>query len=140
MTATSSRSGATVTVICRMPSGLVLDLYDEGALQAPARQGALPAIKDSVRLRGARRDPRYHKKDNIMLGMGGRTEVAADFWEAWTKQNAEFMPLKKGLVFAMPKEADAVSRLSELREERTGLEGLNKDKMPGITPFAREDD
>lgn len=139
MTATSSRSGATVTVICRMPSGLVLDLYDEGALQNPAKPGALPAIKDSVRLSGARRDPRFHKRDNIMLGMGGRTEVAADFWEAWTKQNAEFMPLKKGLIFAMPKEADAVSRLSELREERTGLEGLDKDKMPGVTPFAKDD-
>lgn len=129
-----------MTVICRMPSGLVLDLYDEDALRAPPHPGALPAIKDSVRLKGAKHDGRYHRKENIMLGMGGRTEVAADFWEAWTKQNAEFMPLKKGLIFAMPKKDDAVSRLSELREERTGLEGLNKDKMPGITPFAREDD
>lgn len=123
-----------------MPSGLVMDLYDEGALQARPTPGALPVVKDSIRLSGARRDPRFHKKDNIMLGMGGRTEVPADFWEAWTKQNAEFMPLKKGLIFAMPKEADAVSRLAELRDERTGLEGLDKDKMPGITPFAKEDD
>ncbi|WP_148299032.1 hypothetical protein [Acetobacter okinawensis] len=139
MTATSSRSGATVTVICRMPSGLVMDLYDEGALQARPTPGALPVVKDSIRLSGARRDPRFHKKDNIMLGMGGRTEVPADFWEAWSKQNAELMPLKKGLIFAMPKEADAVSRLAELRDERTGLEGLDKDKMPGITPFAKEE-
>lgn len=139
MTATSSRSGATVTVICRMPSGLVMDLYDEGALQARPTPGALPVVKDSIRLSGARRDPRFHKKDNIMLGMGGRTEVPADFWDAWSKQNAEFMPLKKGLIFAMPKEADAVSRLAELRDERTGLEGLDKDKMPGITPFAKEE-
>ncbi|WP_215754209.1 hypothetical protein [Acetobacter sp. P5B1] len=141
--ATSSRSGATVTVICRMPSGLVLDLYDDGVLaaRAQATQPIMtpPAPKESIRLAGARRDPRYHKRENIMLGMGGRTEVSADFWDAWTKQNANYMPLKKGLIFAMPKESDAVARLSELRTELTGLEGLDKDKLPGVKPFDKED-
>ncbi|MBS0959786.1 hypothetical protein [Acetobacter thailandicus] len=141
---TSSRSGSTVTVICRMPSGLVLDLYDEGDLAARAQAKntvMLPPVpKESITLRGARRDPRYHKKENIMLGMGGRTEVPSDFWTAWEKQNVNFMPLKNGLIFAMPKEADAVDKLNEFRHERTGLEGLDRDKIQGVKPMASDDD
>lgn len=141
---TSSRGGNTVTVICRMPSGLALDLYDDADLKARAASAAPvmtpPTPKATVRLHGARRDPRYHPKENVMLGMGGRTEVDADFWEAWTKQNANFQPLKSGLIFAAAKEADAVAELADRGQSRTGLEGLDPKALQGVTPVTKDDD
>ncbi|MFT8655940.1 MAG: hypothetical protein ABF785_04520 [Acetobacter papayae] len=141
---TATRGGDTVTVICRMPSGIALDLYDEADLKARAASVAPvmnpPTPKETVRLRGARRDPRFHPKENVMLGMGGRTEVDASFWEAWTRQNANFRPLKSGLIFAAAKEADAVAKLAERGQHRTGLEGLDPKALQGVAPMDKDDD
>ncbi|MBO1325351.1 hypothetical protein K2X14_11570 [Acetobacter sp. TBRC 12305] len=140
----SGRGGDTVTVICRMPSGLVLDLYEQDDLKARALSAmpimGPPVPKATVRLRGARRDPRFHPKSNQMLGMGGRTEVDAAFWSAWKEQNANYAPLKSGLIFAAAKESDAVSMLAERGQERTGLEGLDPDALQGVTPASKDDD
>ncbi|NSL91404.1 hypothetical protein [Acetobacter syzygii] len=136
------RTSATVTVICRMPAGLVLDLYDVDALAARASAStpvmAPPRPVASVRLNGAKADPRYHARDNLLLGMGGRTEVDASFWQAWCTQNPHFLPLKNGLIFAQPRAEDAAAELAERGQHRSGLEGLEPQGLPGVTPFARD--
>ncbi|MCP1241764.1 hypothetical protein GOB86_10895 [Acetobacter lambici] len=138
----SSRAASTVTVICRMPAGLVLDLYDTAALaaraSAPNPVMAPPKPTASVRLDGAKADPRYHGRDNLLLGMGGRTQVDAAFWQAWCAQNPNFLPLKNGLIFAQPTERDAGAELAERGQHRSGLEGLEPASLPGVTPFARD--
>ncbi|MFT8419750.1 MAG: hypothetical protein ABF636_13120, partial [Acetobacter sp.] len=131
-----------VTVICRMPAGLVLDLYDTDALAARASAAnpvmAPPMPTASVRLNGAKADPRYHGRDNLLLGMGGRTQVDASFWQAWRAQNPNFLPLKNGLIFAQPTERDAAAELAERGQHRSGLEGLEPASLPGVTPFAKD--
>lgn len=135
-------SNSMVTVLCRMPSGLVLDLYDDALLAARAGdarrgQGAMapPVPRASVRLAGARRDPRYHPRDNRLLGMAGRTEVPADFWSAWCAQNPDFAPLRHGLIAAERTADRATSWLREHGGTRTGLESLDPDALPvvGVT-------
>lgn len=136
------RGASTVTVICRMPAGLVLDLYDTDELATRARTPtpvmAPPKPTASVRLNGAKADPRYHARDNLLLGMGGRTQVDASFWQAWCAQNPNFLPLKNGLVFARSIERDAGAELAERGQHRSGLEGLEPTSLPGVTPFARD--
>lgn len=136
------RGASTVTVICRMPAGLVLDLYDTDELATRARTStpvmAPPKPTASVRLNGAKADPRYHARDNLLLGMGGRTQVDASFWQAWCAQNPNFLPLKNGLVFARSTERDAGAELAERGQHRSGLEGLEPTSLPGVTPFARD--
>ena len=136
------RGASMVTVICRMPAGLVLDLYDTDELAArastPTPVMAPPRPTASVRLNGAKADPRYHGRDNLLLGMGGRTQVEASFWQAWCAQNPNFLPLKNGLLFARPAEGDAQAELAERGQHRSGLEGLEPDSLPGVTPFARD--
>lgn len=136
------RAAQSVTVVCRMPAGLVLDLYDVGELAARASAAtpvmAPPKPVASVRLNGAKADPRYHARDNILLGMGGRTEVDASFWQAWTAQNPHFLPLKNGLIFAQARAQDANAELAERGQHRSGLEGLEPQRLPGVTPFARD--
>lgn len=134
----SARGAETLTVVCRLPSGLVLDLYDPEDLRARAGSAspvmAPPVPRASVRLAGARRDARFHARDNRLLGLAGRTQVDAAFWEAWVAQNPGYLPLKNGLIFAQARAADADARLAECASERTGLEGLDPNALPGVTP------
>ena len=55
-------------------------------------------------------------------------------WEAWVAQNPGDLPLKNGLVFAQARAADAQARLAECASQRTGLEGLDPNALPGVTP------
>lgn len=132
----------TVTVICRLPSGLVLDLYDTDDLKARAQSAvpvmAVPLPRASVKLNGARHDPRFHGRDNLLLGMGGRTEIDAGFWAAWCAQNPDYPPLKNGLLFAQAKSADALAELAERGKHRTGLEGLDRSQLQGVEPLQIE--
>ncbi|MBO1329251.1 hypothetical protein OQ496_12660 [Acetobacter suratthaniensis] len=137
-TASSARGAETVTVVCRLPSGLVLDLYDPEDLRTRAGSVAPvmapPVPRASVRLAGARRDARFHARDNRLLGLGGHTQVDKAFWDAWVAQNPGYLPLKNGLVFAQARAADAQARLAECASQRTGLEGLDPNALPGVTP------
>lgn len=138
------RSSTTVTVICRLPSGLVIDLYDREHLKERAKSQtaySAPTPLKTVRLKGARTDPRFHRKDNILLGMGGRTRVDKDFWDAWCEQNKGFGPLKNGLIFAEASERQAIDALAERHAERTGFEGCTEEqlKQNGVQPLSQDD-
>lgn len=120
-----------VTVFCRHPSGIVLSLYREEEAQeraASARLGhpnmSAPVPVTSITLNGAREDVRFHEQNNRILGLAGRTEVPADFWEAWKKQNASSPLLSGHIIFAETSEQRGLSRLAEVGSERTGWEGL----------------
>lgn len=97
---------STVTVACKLPNGLILDI---------------PGAK-SITLMGS-------NHPDAIAGHG-LTEVDAAFWEAWTKLYPDFQPLKKELIFAQSGERSAVSKAKERKGEKSGLEGLDPDK-PG---------
>lgn len=101
----------TVTVACKLPNGLVLDLPD----------------RPPVVLKGA---------NHVDAVAGhGLTEVDSGFWEAWTKLYADFLPLKKEMIFAQNTERSAVAKAKERKDEKTGLEGLDPEKPgKGIKP------
>lgn len=103
---------STVTVACKLPNGLMLDI---------------PGAKAPVVLNGA-----IHPD---AIAGHGLTEVDADFWAAWTKLYADFQPLKKEMIFAQGSERSAVAKAKERKEEKSGLEGLDPEKpAPGIKP------
>ncbi|QDH14119.1 hypothetical protein E3E12_07900 [Formicincola oecophyllae] len=127
----------TVTVICRLPSGVRLDLYDMKGLAETAQankagaQMVPGAPVRSVILEGARHDRRYAKFTNAMLGMGGRTVVDAAFWEAWLAQNKNSELVRRNLVFAEASTAKAEGKLKEVGSHPTGLEGVDTAKLVG---------
>lgn len=124
-----------VTVLCRLPSGITLELHNLDDLtartgsEAPVMQAAAPL--DKVTLNGAKHDATYHSAEGRLLGRAGRTQVDADFWGKWLAQNQRNQLVTQKLVFAEANPAKADAAVAELKTERTGLEGSDPAKLPG---------
>lgn len=99
----------TVTIGCRLPNGLILEIAGKGQVelagqrQAQARSPIILLSEDDY----------------------GVTEIDADFWEAWKKQvGPDFAPLKSQAIFEAADEKSVKSRVRELAKEKTGHEAM----------------
>jgi hypothetical protein len=106
-------AGETVTVACKLPSGLHLRVNGQ-----------------TVTLRGC-----GHTFGNAPPGAasGGYAltpNVPLDFWEAWLAINADSDVVRKGVVFSASKTVDARARAVEQAAVRSGFEGVNP-QAPG---------
>jgi len=122
-------TGETVTVGCKLPNGMHLDLYiPTGAKQRSADGSEVPIYRtERVTVRGG-----YSGSQpgvfSLPPGTAGLTmRVPKDFWDAWAKANAGMPVVRNGLVFAANDKNSARSMVAERKSELTGLEALNKD-------------
>ncbi|WP_198027223.1 hypothetical protein [Parasaccharibacter apium] len=130
----------TVTVLCRLPSGIRLDLHDLSSLsertQATAPVMTPPQARSSILLNGIRQDPLYHPVENRLLGRAGRTTVPTNFWKAWLEQNRQSDLITRKIIFAETTPARADNAMAELAKDRTGLEGADNTTLAeGVTPM-----
>lgn len=88
-----------VTVGCKLPNGLHLDLQGK-----------------RVTLNGA--------NSSRIVGGYGLTPVDKEFWEAWAKDYADSPLLLNGLVFAQGSDARATAKAGEQAEVKSGFEPL----------------
>lgn len=94
---------AFVTVGCKLPNGIHLDVQDK-----------------RVTLNGA--------NSSRIIGGYGLTQVDKDFWDAWVKAYADSPMLKNHLVFAQGTEANASAKAEEQAEVKSGFERLQPGK------------
>lgn len=102
--------GATVTVGCKLPHGLVAEVG-----------------KESVTFLGI--------NSTELIGGHGITEnVPKDFWDAWVaKVSPWFLPLKNGVIFAFENEKSTTAKAKEMAKQATGFEGLKpNDPKNGV--------
>lgn len=105
---------STITIGCRLPSGLVLDLGDPS--------------KPTVELAGQRQTQERSKIIILSDDDYGTTEVDADYWEAFKNRvGSEFAPLKSGAIFEAKNEKAAKAIAKELKDEPTGHEPLPQE-------------
>ena len=103
--ASQSGSTDTVTIGCKMPHGLILDMTEPGK----------PSAKFVVRGNNSAR----------LIGGFGITEgVPRDFWNAWLSRNKEMVFVKKGLIFAYGKSADVEAKATEKAAMPHGFEPM----------------
>lgn len=126
----------TVTVLCRLPHGVVLSITPDGDVERRAKLSAAgtpdrsPVVSvKSVTVNGANKAPNYHPKDNVLLGRVGRTVVDKAFWEAWRAQNANSDLVKNNCVFAEMTEARADAKARELEGVKTGFEPIDPEEL-----------
>lgn len=100
----------TILIGCRLPSGILLEL----------------ANGKQVELAGQRQTQERSSVIILTPDDYGVTEVEADFWEQWKKEFAGFQPLATGAIFEAKDDKDAKAIAKELRDEKTGHEGVSQ--------------
>lgn len=113
-----------IVVGCKLPNGIVLELPGKPRvyIKGSAVEIGLPSERRTVQ----------DLRTPAILAPGGfalTCDVDADFWKAWSTAYADMEVLKKGLLFAMPKQQDAAAHAKDMAKERTGLEPIDPDKM-----------
>lgn len=103
-----------VTIGCRLPSGLILDLGDSS--------------KTVVELAGQRQA--QARSPIVLLSEEdyGTTEVDQSFWEAFcARVGPDFAPIKSGAIFVAKNEKEAKAINKDLKGKKTGHEPLPQE-------------
>ena len=109
---------STVTVGCRIPNGLHLDINHDGQ-------------KARVTLNG----PRKELAGGVLrlVETCGFTNVDSALWEAWLAAHKDDAMVKGGHVFAESNITNAKANAKSKEKEKTGHERLNPDNpVPGV--------
>lgn len=118
-------SSTNVTVGCKLPHGLVLQL---------------PNSKVRVTLNGANSNTIVGLDGKVQRGTCGFTQVDEGFVNAWLKLYASTTMVSKGLVFVQKNQKDAQAKAAEVNDQKTGFEPVDPEKpaVAGITPVEPE--
>ena len=126
-----SRTGETVTVACKLPLGIMMQVFEmedaeeivgAGAVRKFKRARAVgPAIKlnGSAKYRGSDHETLH----DIRHGAGLTFGVPKDAFDRWVEANKDNEFISKGLVFAH--RSDAQSMAAERVSVKTGLEPVD---------------
>jgi hypothetical protein len=129
----------TLTVACKIPTGLTLQLFRMEEHVEPLFGGGQKKVMRAVRTHEPpvtiKGPARYAGKDlphDIKGGCGLTYGVDADFFNRWLEQNKDEPYVKNGMIFAQasgkPTEIDA--QINDHIKLRSGLEPLNPSDLP----------
>ncbi len=141
----------TLTVACKIPNGIMFDLYDMiddfepllGGGQRPIKRAEPLGIR--VSLRGPARDLQAMRAgeyvENPLAGGYALTVgVPRDQWEKIERDYKDHPALVNKLVFAAKNDMDAISEARDYRSIETGYEAIDPDnpqKKTGIRSVSR---
>lgn len=103
----------TIIVACKLPHGIILEVG-----------------KQKIELKGSMQLGRSQTPFFMSAQMVGLTKVPRDFWEAWLKDHQDFIPYKKGFIFAADKKKKVLDEAKEKETLLHGLEPINPSLMP----------
>jgi hypothetical protein len=135
----SHGDGDTVVVACKIPNGLVLQIYDMVDFDERSPAG-VHMVKKAWPKEGAR--IRLNGPGNpIVVRVGvpveagyGLTVVPRDFWERWSADNKDSDLFKNKSVFACSKQEDTAARAREQSQGgiKSGFEPIDPKKPPRV--------
>lgn len=138
------KSSATVTVACKIPNGIVLQLCRPTKWIEETPSGSRDRVRwDKFGARHFVQGPAY-PSGTVPEGYGERPALSGgfaltagiprEFWDEWLKQNAESSFVVNGQVFAQPTfdRAQGVGR--EKAAVKSGFEPLSRDMNPKNDP------
>lgn len=141
---TEPKSSATVTIACKIPSGLVLQLCKPTKWVEETPSGGKDRIRyDKTGPRHYVAGPAYPngqapenfpERPAIAGGFALTSGIPKDFWDAWLKQNEESSFVLNGQVFARPTFDAAQGVGREMHAVRSGFEPMAKDLDPRKDP------
>jgi hypothetical protein len=126
----------TVSVACKVPSGLHLRLFSMEDFSEPVMGGGTRTVKRAVEtgqrvtVKGFAHPIDKAPTAQIAGGYALTPNVDADFFAAWLAQNADSAIVKNKLIFAADKPTYAESKAREQEEIKSGLEPIDPNRMP----------
>ena len=134
--------GGTVSVGCKLPAGLVLQVFEVRDGTELVMGGGVRTIKvhhrldKKVHLNGSATVFGVTSEHQIVGGYGITEGVDSDFFELWQRQNADSDIVQRRLVFACPKNDAVMTEARATKDTRTGLEPIDQNNLPkGIAKF-----
>lgn len=138
----------TLTVACKLPTGLIATLCEPATLmETPAGKTAIAgAVKAEMMFRGPGAQRRMESGGQtlgehplVVGGFGLTPEVPKAFWDAWVIENKDYAPLKNGFIFALGGDGarkEAMNRRTQL----SGFEPINPPtaKKDGVEPLTKD--
>jgi len=103
-------TGETVTVGCKLPHGIHMDIITDTG-------------KKRVTLRG-------NNSSNVIGGFGINPGVSKEFFDKWMSENQNLKAVKDGLIWAYKSEEGARKKALEEAEKRHGMEKIDPKKLP----------
>jgi len=116
-----------VFVCCRIPMGVVLEVYAKGQIEQ---------VKDRGKQRNVQGNVKFNSRKFTLLGKHNRSNrtakgliidpegypinrVPEDFWEAWKEQNANSPLLKEGLIVSRESEKSTKKATIDAKANRS---------------------
>lgn len=134
--------GGTVSVGCKLPAGLILQVFEMREGSELVMGGGVRSVKvaqrleKAVRLNGSATVFGTAPEHQIVGGYGITDGVDAEFFDLWQKQNADSEIVQKRLVFACSKNDAVMSEARAGRDVKSGLEPIDPNNLPkGIAKF-----
>lgn len=134
-TGATRKSATTVTVACKIPHGLVLQLckptkWFEETPNGVRERTRFDKVGTRVFVRGnsypvGTQAPGFPEKGPMAGGYAMTSGIDADFFDEWLEQNEKNPVVTSGMIFAMPSGADARDKAKEQSALRSGLEPLD---------------
>lgn len=145
--ANAPRSGGTVTVACKVPNGLVLQLCRPNTQIVNVRgnrheETVYSKIGQTFTVAGPAYPngpvPRGFKAPPLIVGGYAMTRgIPADFWEEWLNQNAEASYVTSRMIYACDRADEARGLAEDHKDTLSGFEPLNPEsdtRMPRGAP------
>lgn len=128
------KKAQTVTVCCKIPAGLRLQLCRPVEWAEETRGGTMKRVRwdrvgDIVFVRGSAEPvgqaPKGYVRPIIVGGYGVTRGVDAEFWGKWLEQNKDSDYVKNGMIFAEADYDSALDHAEDGEAVRSGLEPLD---------------
>ena len=127
----------TVCVGCKIPNGLILQIFGSDEVHEPVMGGGSRLIKrafvtDRIKLNGPAVAVGKVPKHDIRSGAGLTYGVDADKFALWVAQNkgSDLLIKDRELVFTSVKQPDIEAQAKDRVSLKTGLEEIDPKNMP----------
>lgn len=126
----------TVTVACKLPHGLVLQLQEPYKVDEDVMGGGKKEVTrfrrtgDVVVIEGCAVKMGEPHDKHLASGFALTHGVDADFFAKWMEQNKDLTPVARGMIFAFEKPGSTIAEARNRSGELSGLEPVDPKRLP----------
>lgn len=133
----TTKTSGTVTVACKFPAGVVLQLCQKVEFEERTQAGGTvkriryDKVGQVFTARGPAdpngQAPKGFRRPEVEGGYALTSGIPADFWEEWLSQNAQNPLVLSKMIFAHVSKDSTIDEAQDHESTRSGFEPLNPD-------------